>query len=90
MKYALFSCLYPVVGCYMYAIAAMHATSHLIVLFPIPIVLLVVGFGLNYAWRHRTRERIDQLVRGNLILMVVWIVGGIAIQIFHHHALLRG
>lgn len=68
MKYALFSCLYPIVGCYTYALAALHAISHWVVLFPIPVVLLVVGFGLDYAWHPRTRERIDQLVRGNLIL----------------------
>ena len=82
MKYALFSCLYPIVGCYMYASAVLQATSHFYILFPIPVVLVVVGLGLNYTWHHRTRERIDQLVRGNLILMIVWASATVVVDLY--------
>ncbi len=82
MKYAIFSCLYPVVGCYMFGTDVRHASSQLILLFPIPVVLFCVALGLHYAWHNRTRERIDKFVRGNMVLMVVFVVCAIIVQVY--------
>jgi uncharacterized BrkB/YihY/UPF0761 family membrane protein len=59
-----------------------HATSQVIVLFPIPVVLLTVALGLHYAWHNRTRERIDKFIRGNMVLMVVFVVCAILVQVY--------
>lgn len=91
MKYAAFSCGYPAVGCYLYGLSVMSASHDWIMLFPVPIVLLVVALGLRYTWHHRTREHIKKLVRGNLVLALVWVGGGLAIRLFqNYHLLARG
>lgn len=88
IKRAVFSCGYPAVGCYLYGLSVMHASHEWIMLFPIPVVLLVVALGLRHAWYHRTRENIRKLVRANLILMLVWTGGGLALRILQNYHLL--
>lgn len=74
-------------GCYLFGLSVMHVSHQWDLLFPIPVVLLVVILGLKYTWQHRTQEHIRKLVRGNQILMLVWVGGGLAIRLLQNYHL---
>lgn len=74
------SCLYPIVGCSLYAAAVLRAGGTWIELFPIPVVLLVVALGFRYTKNQNSGESLSKYVQGNVILGVIFTLGSIALH----------